>query len=186
MAAKLIAEEATLILKVEELTDTTRRLTDTRAQLVRSERMASVGRLAAGLAHEIGNPIAALMGMEDLLLEGDLDAEAQRDFLQRMRRETERIHVVVRDLLDFARPEGHVEQEAGPPVPADVGAVARRRRRAREAAEAFRSVRDRASTVDRGARGRAAGAAADAGAAQPGAQRRGGGGRGPRRRRGAS
>jgi two-component system, NtrC family, sensor kinase len=124
MAAKLIAEEATLILKVEELTDTTRRLTDTRAQLVRSERMASVGRLAAGLAHEIGNPIAALMGMEDLLIEGDLDAEAERDFLQRMRRETERIHVVVRDLLDFARPEGHSEQESGPPVPADVGAVA--------------------------------------------------------------
>ncbi len=123
MAGKLIAEEATLILKVEELTDTTKRLTDTRAQLVRSERMASVGRLAAGLAHEIGNPIAALMGMEDLLMEGGLDADAQRDFLQRMRRETERIHVVVRDLLDFARPEGPSQAEVGPPVPADVGAV---------------------------------------------------------------
>jgi two-component system, NtrC family, sensor kinase len=124
MAEKLISEEATLILKVEELTDTTRRLTDTRAQLVRSERMASVGRLAAGLAHEIGNPIAALMGMEELLMDGGLDPEAQRDFLQRMRRETERIHVVVRDLLDFARPEGRSEAEPGPPVPADVGAVA--------------------------------------------------------------
>lgn len=123
MAGKLIAEEATLILKVEELTDTTRRLTDTRAQLVRSERMASVGRLAAGLAHEIGNPIAALMGMEDLLMEGGLDPDAQRDFLQRMRRETERIHLVIRDLLDFARPEGPSEAEPGPPMPADVGAV---------------------------------------------------------------
>jgi two-component system NtrC family sensor kinase len=123
MAEKLIAEEATLILKIEELTDTTRRLTDTRAQLVRSERMASVGRLAAGLAHEIGNPIAALMGMEDLLMDGGLDTDAQRDFLQRMRRETERIHVVVRDLLDFARPEGRSEKESGPPVPADVRAV---------------------------------------------------------------
>jgi two-component system NtrC family sensor kinase len=123
MATKLISEEATLILKVEELTDTTRRLTDTRAQLVRSERMASVGRLAAGLAHEIGNPIAALMGMEDLLMDGGLDGEAQRDFLRRMRRETERIHVVVRDLLDFARPEGASEAESGPPVPADVTAV---------------------------------------------------------------
>ncbi len=123
MAEKLISEEATLILKVEELTEMTRRLTDTRAQLVRSERMASVGRLAAGLAHEIGNPIAALMGMEDLLMDGGLDADAQRDFLQRMRRETERIHVVVRDLLDFARPEGRSEEDAGPPVPADVRAV---------------------------------------------------------------
>jgi two-component system NtrC family sensor kinase len=123
MAAKLIAEEATLILKVEELTDTTRRLTDTRAQLVRSERMASVGRLAAGLAHEIGNPIAALMGMEDLLMEGDLDAEAERDFLRRMRRETERIHVVVRDLLDFARPEGSGLPEGSDAIGADVASV---------------------------------------------------------------
>jgi signal transduction histidine kinase len=123
MAEKLIAEEATLILKVDELTDTTRRLTDTRAQLVRSERMASVGRLAAGLAHEIGNPIAALMGMEDLLMDGSLEPEAQRDFLQRMRRETQRIHVVVRDLLDFARPEGRSEADAAPPVPANVRAV---------------------------------------------------------------
>jgi two-component system, NtrC family, sensor kinase len=119
MAEKLISEEAALILKVEELTDATRRLTDTRAQLVRSERMASVGRLAAGLAHEIGNPIAALMGMEDLLLEGGLDPDAEKDFLGRMRRETERIHVVIRDLLDFARPEGSTEPRT-PATPADV------------------------------------------------------------------
>jgi two-component system NtrC family sensor kinase len=105
MAERLIAEEAALILKVEELTDTTMRLSRTQAQLVRSERMASVGRLSAGLAHEIGNPIAALMGLEDLLLDGDLPPEQHRDFLQRMRRETERIHLIIRDLLDFARPE---------------------------------------------------------------------------------
>ena len=123
MAEKLISEEATLLVKVEELTDTTKRLTDTRAQLVRSERMASVGHLAAGLAHEIGNPIAALMGMQDLLLEGDVDPDAQHDFLRRMRRETDRIHLVVRDLLDFARPEGTGGAEPGPTAPANVGAV---------------------------------------------------------------
>jgi len=106
MAERLIAEEAALLLKVEELTETTSRLTRTQAQLVRSERMASVGRLSAGLAHEVGNPIAALIGMEDLLLDGGLSPEEQRDFLQRMRRETERIHTIIRDLLDFARPEG--------------------------------------------------------------------------------
>ncbi len=106
MAEKLIAEEATLLLKVEELTDTTTRLTEAQAQLVRSERLASVGRLAAGLAHEIGNPLAALIGMQDLLLDGELAPETQRDFVTRMRRETERIHAVVRDLLDFAQPEG--------------------------------------------------------------------------------
>jgi two-component system NtrC family sensor kinase len=113
MTEKLIAEEATLILKVDELTQM-------QAQLVRSERMASVGRLAAGLAHEIGNPIAALLGMQDLLLDGDLTAEAQRDFVQRMRRETERIHTVVRDLLDFARPEESSDAGGAIAEPADV------------------------------------------------------------------
>jgi two-component system, NtrC family, sensor kinase len=105
MTAHLIAEEEKLKAKVEELTQTTKRLTEARAMVVRSERLASVGRMAAGVAHEIGNPIAALMGMEDLLSAGDLPLETQRDFLERMRKETERIHQVVRDLLDFARPE---------------------------------------------------------------------------------
>jgi signal transduction histidine kinase len=124
MAERLIAEEAALLLKVEELTETTSRLTRTQAQLVRSERMASVGRLSAGLAHEVGNPIAALIGMEDLLLEGGLSPEEQRDFLQRMRRETERIHTIIRDLLDFARPEGpRAGGEAEAEQPAEVGRV---------------------------------------------------------------
>jgi signal transduction histidine kinase len=127
MAEKLISEEAALLVKIEELTDTTRRLTDTQAQLVRSERLASVGRLAAGLAHEIGNPLAALIGMQDLLIDGELPDESQRDFLLRMRRETERIHAVVRDLLDFARPEGAASQgsaAAGTEFAADVSTVA--------------------------------------------------------------
>jgi two-component system, NtrC family, sensor kinase len=123
MAERLIREEAALILKVEELTDTTTRLTQTQAQLVRSERLASVGRLAAGVAHEIGNPIAALMGMQDLLVDGQLPRETQEDFLQRMRRETQRIHTVVRDLLDFARPEEPAAQEGASPAPADVRVV---------------------------------------------------------------
>ena len=105
--------------KVEELTEMTRRNAEAQAQVIRSERMASVGRLAAGVAHEIGNPIAALVGMEELLLDGDLSPAEHRDFLLRMRRETERIHTVIRDLLDFARPEG-AAGSSSPPAPADV------------------------------------------------------------------
>ena len=69
-----------------------------------------MGRLAAGLAHEIGNPISAIMGFQDLLLEGELSKSEERDFLERMRRETERVHKVLRDLLDFARPADHALQ----------------------------------------------------------------------------
>jgi signal transduction histidine kinase len=104
MTERLIAEEDKLRKKVDEVEHATLRLKETQQQLVRSERLASVGRLAAGLAHEIGNPIAALMGLEDLLLAGGLEPEEQKDFLQRMRRETERVHRILRDLLAFARP----------------------------------------------------------------------------------
>ena len=141
MATALIADETAMRAKVDELTLATKRLTETKAQLVRSERMASVGRLAAGVAHEIGNPIAAIMGMEDLLLEGDLPAPDQQDFLRRMKQETERINVVLRDLLDFARPEAEESAETSAPLPpADVGDVMATVAALARPQKAFRSV----------------------------------------------
>ncbi len=104
MTDALVAEEEALRNKVDEVEAATKRLEEAQGRLVRSERLASVGRLAAGLAHEIGNPIAALMGMQDLLLEGGLSEAEQQDFLKRMQRETERINRILRDLLQFARP----------------------------------------------------------------------------------
>lgn len=103
MTEKLRAEEEALRAKVTELEKVTQELRASQASLVRSERLASVGRLAAGLAHEVGNPLAAVLGLEELLLSGDLDEEEQKDFLGRLHKETERIHRIVRDLLDFAR-----------------------------------------------------------------------------------
>ncbi len=122
MTTRLISDEAAMRAKVDELTQTTLRLTEARAHLARSERLASVGRLAAGIGHEIGNPIAAIMGMQELLLEGDLPKETERDFLVRMKKETERIHTILRDLLDFARPEQPPSPSARP-EPCEVGAV---------------------------------------------------------------
>jgi signal transduction histidine kinase len=104
MTEKLIREEEALRKKISEVERATQELKAAQDRLVRSERLASVGRLAAGLAHEIGNPLAALIGLQDLLLAGGLDPVEERDFLQRMRRETERIHGILRDLLQFARP----------------------------------------------------------------------------------
>jgi signal transduction histidine kinase len=121
MTERLIAEEDKLRGKIDEVERATAELRAAQAQLVRSERLASVGRLAAGLAHEIGNPIAALIGLEDLLLAGGLEPDEQRDFLQRMRKETERIHRILKDLLAFARPSA---EPARAPEPGDVeGAV---------------------------------------------------------------
>jgi signal transduction histidine kinase len=114
MTDRLLADEMRLRKKVDELTETTKRLTEARTQLVQSERLASVGRLAAGMAHEIGNPISAMMGMEELLLAGDVPESERDEYVARLKKETERIHRVLRDLLDFARPERSPESEAEP------------------------------------------------------------------------
>jgi signal transduction histidine kinase len=104
MTDRLANEETALRRKVEELEQAHVKLETAQAQVVRSERLASVGQLAAGLAHEIGNPLAAMQGMQDLILDGGMDAEQQLDFTRRMRKETERISSIIRNLLDFARP----------------------------------------------------------------------------------
>jgi signal transduction histidine kinase len=119
MTARLLNEERELRRHVDEVDAATERLREAQQRLVRSERLASVGRLAAGLAHEIGNPLASLIGFEDLLIAGGLSSAEQSDFLLRMRRETERIHKVLRDLLDFARPS----QPRDPALPKQPGDV---------------------------------------------------------------
>lgn len=106
MTSRLRSEEESLLKKVSELTSLTQQLQSTRDSLVRSERLATVGRLAAGLAHEVGNPISALMGLQDLMIDGGLTEEEQQDFLHRMRKETSRIDRVISDLLAYARPAG--------------------------------------------------------------------------------
>jgi signal transduction histidine kinase len=125
MTERLRADEERLRLKIAETERFAAELKGAQERLVRSERLASVGRLAAGLAHELGNPIAAILGFEELLLAGGLDEAEQRDFLARMKRETERIHRILRDLLDFARPATSVRGDAlDPPAQGSVpGAI---------------------------------------------------------------
>ena len=120
MTAHLLDEERQLRQRIDDVNAATERLKEAQQRLVRSERLASVGRLAAGLAHEIGNPLASLIGFGDLLLAGGLTPAEQNDFLGRMRKETERIHRVLRDLLDFARPS----TAKGPQVSPQPGDVA--------------------------------------------------------------
>jgi signal transduction histidine kinase len=106
MTERLRADEESLRAKIAEVERYAADLAKAQERLVRSERLASVGRLSAGLAHEIGNPLAAILGFQELLLAGGLSDEEQRDFITRMKRETERIHRILRDLLEFARPGG--------------------------------------------------------------------------------
>ncbi len=108
MAAQLRADRAALQERLEELEETTAELTSTQQQLIRSARLAAVGRLSAGVAHEIGNPLAAIRGLIELLRGGDLEPDEQREFIRRIEQESDRIHHTIRDLLDFSRSEPDV------------------------------------------------------------------------------
>jgi len=104
--AALAAERARLAAQVEALERANGALAEARESLVRSEKLATVGRLAAGIAHEVGNPLGAIAGYADLgrdrLARGaPLEAD---DCLARIGAEAGRIDRIVRDLLDFARP----------------------------------------------------------------------------------
>jgi two-component system, NtrC family, sensor kinase len=73
-------------------------------RLQRSERLATVGRLAAGVAHEVGNPLAAIVGYTELVLDEPALPEQARDLLERVQAQTQRIQAIVAQLLDFSRP----------------------------------------------------------------------------------
>ncbi|MEK7401977.1 MAG: HAMP domain-containing sensor histidine kinase, partial [Gemmatimonadota bacterium] len=85
---------------VNRMTD---RLIEDRVHLVRAEKMASIGRLAAGVAHEVGNPLGAINGYAHVLRASATSPEG-RDALAGLEREAARIDRIVRGLLDYARP----------------------------------------------------------------------------------
>src|SRR4030081_1134614 len=73
------------------------------AKLAHSEKMATIGRLVSGVAHEVNNPLAAILGFTDLLLDNpDIPPPANED-LQIILHETQRTKDIVQDLLSFAR-----------------------------------------------------------------------------------
>ncbi len=112
MADQLRAEREALEQRLRELEQTATELKTAQQQVIHGEKLASVGRLAAGVAHEIGNPLAAILGLVELLRSGAAPPAQTGEFLARIQRETERIHNIIRDLLDFSRrdPEGELPE----------------------------------------------------------------------------
>lgn len=79
-------------------------LQQARLETIRSEKMASVGLLAAGMAHEIGAPLAGIIGYSGIMAEELADDPEKSDYLRRIAADAARIDRLVRDLLNYARP----------------------------------------------------------------------------------
>jgi len=99
---KLVEGAKTLECKVEERT---RELREIQSHLIQSEKLASIGKLAAGIAHEINNPLGGILIYSHLLLEDVPEGHPHRDNLQKIIKETTRCKGIVKGLLDFARPK---------------------------------------------------------------------------------
>jgi signal transduction histidine kinase len=104
---RLREERARVQSQIEELQKSNRELRAAREEVARSERLASVGRLAAGVAHEVGNPMTALLGYLSILRDRVKQGKDPGDYLERLAREAERIDRILRDLLGLARPPAH-------------------------------------------------------------------------------
>jgi signal transduction histidine kinase len=104
MTRRLAEREQHLERSIAELEAKRVALESANEALARSDRLASVGRLAAGVAHEIGNPLQSIQGYLSLA-KSETTAPGDREiYLQRVATEVERIHTLVRDLVDYARP----------------------------------------------------------------------------------
>ena len=82
----------------------TQKLSEAQRQVYQAEKLAAVGQLAAGVAHEINNPLTGVLSYSSFLLKRAADKPEFKEDLEVIVRETERCRGIVKGLLDFARP----------------------------------------------------------------------------------
>jgi len=93
-------DKSLLLEKTREAYDTLRR---TQEQLLQSEKMAAVGQLISGVAHELNNPLTAILGYSQLLKSEDYVQPRGLDYLEKLYKQAQRTHHIVQNLLSFAR-----------------------------------------------------------------------------------
>ncbi len=90
---------------VSSLENSNKELTRVREEIIRAEKFATVGKLASGIAHEIGNPLGIVIGYLELLQQQNLKSEEAAEYLKRADEEINRINTIIRQLLEFSRTE---------------------------------------------------------------------------------
>lgn len=104
MASTLCNKDDQVTQQVTALEQANRDLSQAREETLRTEKMASIGLLAAGMAHEIGTPLASIMGYAELSAAEQPDNPAIQDYARRIADDCSRIDRIVRGLLDYSRP----------------------------------------------------------------------------------
>ncbi|HXW60967.1 MAG TPA: ATP-binding protein [Candidatus Acidoferrales bacterium] len=93
-------DKSLLLEKTREAYDSLRQAQE---QLLQSEKMAAVGQLISGVAHELNNPLTAILGYSQLLKSEDCVQSRGADYLEKLYKQAQRTHHIVQNLLSFAR-----------------------------------------------------------------------------------
>jgi two-component system NtrC family sensor kinase len=115
-AHRLADEPGVSVLLIEDVTET-RRLQE---QLVQSEKLSAIGQLIAGVAHELNNPLASVLGFADFLSESGQMPEGLAEPVRVIQQEAQRAAGIVRNLLTFARRQEQEHRHV------DVGSILQR------------------------------------------------------------
>jgi PAS domain S-box-containing protein len=101
--ANQIATAIDKSLLLEQTREAYETLRHTQQQLLQSEKMAAVGQLISGVAHELNNPLTAILGYSQLLNSDDVSSTRSHEYLEKLHRQAQRTHHIVQSLLSFAR-----------------------------------------------------------------------------------
>jgi signal transduction histidine kinase len=104
MMARISKDKEQLQQNVLALKKANEDLTQAQQEVIRAEKLASVGRLSAGIAHEIGNPIGIILGYLDLLKSQNQLSGQGVEYIDRAESEVQRINSIIRQLLNLSRP----------------------------------------------------------------------------------
>ena len=105
MSDRLEQNRWDLLSNLEEMKRLNEHLARTQRELLSTEKLASIGRLAAGVAHEIGNPLAAIAGYLEIISRRSYLEAKDREIVDRIQDEVKRIHEIIKELLDYSRPQ---------------------------------------------------------------------------------
>jgi two-component system NtrC family sensor kinase len=86
-----------------DLQEANKKLEETKVQLIQSEKLAGIGEMAAGVAHELNNPLSAIIGFTQLVIGSDGLTEQQRKDLDTVYTQSKRCQVIIQNLLQFCR-----------------------------------------------------------------------------------